>query len=88
MRNDVLDTGVKGRSERAAPTAPPMETSGACGQAPGTYTKKNRVQTWSVLGTTQISPCLCRSGEVITESPRQKERVLSSETEKQKYARH
>lgn len=31
-----------------------------------TYTKKKRVQTWSVLGTTQMSPCLCRSGDVIT----------------------
>lgn len=31
-----------------------------------THTKKNLVHTWSVLGTTHISPCLCRSGEVIT----------------------
>lgn len=30
-----------------------------------TYTKKKRVQTWSVFGTTQMSPCLCRSGDVI-----------------------
>lgn len=31
-----------------------------------THTKKNLVHTWSVLGTTHISPCLCRSDEVIT----------------------
>ena len=28
------------------------------------------MQTWSVLGTTQMSPCLCSSGEVITEKVR------------------
>lgn len=50
----------------AAVTATSHTEGSDTGRSHDTYTKKNRVQTCSVFGTTHISPCLCRSGEVIT----------------------